>query len=191
MEDVELSALVREARQLYEANAGRRWLVAPAAPVLFFGNLPGFRESTPRVATVALNPSRAEFPPEAPFLRFPAAGSPEESSYLSSLFAYFQTAPYRSWFGFYEQALLGMGSSYYGDSDAVALHTDIGSVLATDPTLSRAFAKRTTAVSLFRINVRLGGQHKCHLVRRPYQVMTSRAPRGIAASEDPPCPCIS
>ena len=136
MEDVELSALVREARQLYEANTGRIWLVAPAAPVLFFGNLPGFRESTPRVATVALNPSRAEFPPEAPFLRFPAAGSPEESSYLSSLFAYFQTAPYRSWFGFYEQALLGMGSSYYGDSDAVALHTDIGSVLATDPTWS-------------------------------------------------------
>ena len=47
-------------------------------------------------------------------------------------------------------------------------------------------------VSLFRINVRLGGQHKCHSVRlRWYQVMASRAPRGIAASEDSPCPCIS
>ena len=58
--------------------------------------------------------------------------------------------------------------------------------------VSRAFEKRTTAVSLFRINVRLGGQHKCHSVRlRWYQVMASRAPHGIAASEDSPCPCIS
>ena len=60
------------------------------------------------------------------------------------------------------------------------------------PHVSRAFAKRTTAVSLFRINVRLGGRHKCHSVRLPrYQVMASRAPRGIAASEDSPGPCIS
>ena len=47
-------------------------------------------------------------------------------------------------------------------------------------------------VSLFRINIRLGGQHKCHSVRlRWYQVTASRVPRGIAASEDSPCPCIS
>ena len=53
-------------------------------------------------------------------------------------------------------------------------------------------APRYNIVSLFRINVRLGGQHKCHSVRlRWYQVMASRVPRGIAASEDSPCSCIS
>ena len=41
-------------------------------------------------------------------------------------------------------------------------------------------------VSLFRINVRSSGQHKCHSIMRPwYQMMTSQDPSGIAALEDP------
>lgn len=136
MEDSELFALVDEARLLYKANAGSSWLVAPAAPVLFFGDLPRYRESQPRIATVALNPSHHEFPTRTPFRRFVGADSPNGASYLASLIVYFQTAPYDSWFGFYEQALLGMGASYYGRSNAVALHTDICSVLPTNPTWS-------------------------------------------------------
>ena len=126
MQEQELLALARDARTLFAANAGKSWLVAPSAPVLFFGDLPGVGESTPRVATVALNPSRREFPAADPFKRFPGAESPDDASYLRSLFGYFRTAPYVSWFDFYEQALLGIGTSYYGNSDAVALHTDIG-----------------------------------------------------------------
>ena len=136
MEDAELLTLVNEVRQLYESNAGSSWLVTPAAPVLFFGDLPGYRESRPRIATVALNPSLHEFPKESPFRRFPGADSPDGSSYLEALQGYFRTAPYGSWFGFYEQALLGMGASYYGRSSAIALHTDICSVLPTNPTWS-------------------------------------------------------
>lgn len=137
MEDSELWALVNEARLLYEANAGASWLVTPAAPVLFFGDLLGYRESQPRIATVALNPSLHEFPRGNPFRRFPGADSPDDASYLTSLLRYFRTDPYDSWFGFYEQALLGMGASYYARSSAVALHTDICSVLPTSPTWSQ------------------------------------------------------
>ena len=75
MQEQELLALARDARTLFAANAGKSWLVAPSAPVLFFGDLPGFGESTPRVATVALNPSRREFPAADPFKRFPGAES--------------------------------------------------------------------------------------------------------------------
>ena len=131
-----LSELVRIARRLYEANCGSEWVVSPAAPALFFGDLPRFEASQIRVATVGLNPSRLEFPSECPFRRFPGADSHDESSYLSALFAYFRNSPYKSWFGFYEQALLGMGVSYYGALENVALHTDIGSVIPTDPTWS-------------------------------------------------------
>ena len=47
-------------------------------------------------------------------------------------------------------------------------------------------------LSLFRINVRLSGRHKCHSVRLPwYQMMTSWDPLGIAASEDLRRPDIS
>ena len=134
--DVELLDLVGIARELYQANREHKWVVAPAAPVLFFGDLPGFEASLFRVATVGLNPSRLEFPKETPFLRFPGIDSRDENSYLSAIFAYFRNRPYSSWFGFYEQALLGMGASYYGGLQSIALHTDIGSVVPTDPTWS-------------------------------------------------------
>ena len=136
MKDAKLLGLVRIARQLYQANREQNWVVKPSAPVLFFGDLPRFETSHFRIATVGLNPSRHEFPMETPFSRFPGSDSDVDSSYLRSLFAYFRNSPYSSWFDFYEQTLKGMGSSYYGGPGNVALHTDIGSVLPTDPTWS-------------------------------------------------------
>ena len=48
--------------------------------------------------------------------------------------------------------------------------------------MSRAAAKHTTVVSLFRINVRPSVQHKCHLVRLPwYQMLTSWAQPEVVA----------
>ena len=62
---------------------------------------------------------------------------------------------------------------------------------ASNP-VSRAATLCTTVVSLFRENVRLNGQHKCHSVRVPwYQMLTSRGPPRVAASEDPRRPGIS
>lgn len=136
MNDAELLGLIGTARQLYQANHEQGWVVAPAAPVLFFGDLPGFEASRLRVATVGLNPSRLEFPKECPFSRFPGIDSVDERAFLAALFAYFRIRPYSSWFGFYEQALLGMGASYYGGTENVSLHTDICSVIPTDPTWS-------------------------------------------------------
>ena len=136
-EDTGLLSLVRDARQLYEANAGNHWLVSPGAPVLFFGDLPEYTASAIRIATVALNPSREEFPKENPFSRFPNADSPDDALYLRALIAYFRTRPYWSWFDCYEQALLGMASSYYSGSSSTALHTDFCSVLPTTPTWSK------------------------------------------------------
>ena len=136
VEDAELLSLARDARQLYEAHFGNRWLVSPASPVLFFGDLPKYRTSSIRIATVALNPSREEFPKPAPFSRFPGADSSDDEVYLRALFAYFRTLPYRSWFDCYEQALQGMGASYYDGGSETALHTDVCSVLPTTPTWS-------------------------------------------------------
>ena len=52
--------------------------------------------------------------------------------------------------------------------------------------------KRTTGVSLFRINVRLSVQRKCHsVVPRWYQMVTPWEPPGIVALEDSRHPGIS
>ena len=137
MKDTELLGLVRTARHLYETNRKHKWVIEPGMPVLFFGDILGFEASYPRVATVGLNPSLHEFPKHAPFKRFGGADSDDESSYLSALSAYFRSYPYKSWFNSYEQALQGIGVSYYDGKANIALHTDIGSVLPTNPTWSK------------------------------------------------------
>ena len=52
-----------------------------------------------------------------------------------------------SWFNFYNEALRGMGTSYFDDAPQnVALHTDVGSPLATDPTWSKLPADISAAL---------------------------------------------
>lgn len=116
-------------------------LVRPSIPILFFGDSKAFASSPLRTITVGLNPSREEFPRRAPFLRFPAAEGTSVRApdrYLASLDAYFRTAPYTGWFNpSFEPLLRGLGASYYDQASSVALHTDLCSPLATDPTWSR------------------------------------------------------
>ena len=123
------------------SSAQPRWgvRVTPAIPILFFGDIEGYRASPFRVATVGLNPSLTEFPPHDPFCRFPLAadvGPGDQGRYLAALSAYFRTAPYMSWFASFEPLLNGANTSYYPGETSTALHTDICSPVATDPTWS-------------------------------------------------------
>ena len=113
--------------------------VTPAIPILFFGDLDGYFASWVRVVTVGLNPSLHEFPAGDSFRRFPGARGNrgrELDCYLNAMSAYFRTRPYRSWFSSFEALLNGMAASYYPGQASTALHTDICSPVATDPTWS-------------------------------------------------------
>ena len=70
---------------------------------------------------------------------------------------------------------------------------NLASILgATEDRVSRAVTLCTTAVSLFRINVRSSGRHKCHSGVPPwYQILASWDLPGTAALEDPRRPGIS
>jgi len=90
------------------------------------------------VITVGLNPSHVEFPADDPFQRFPGGAGGDPHAYLSSLNGYFRTEPYTKWFNpSFEPMLNGLDCSYYGGHSSVALHTDLCSVLATNPTWSK------------------------------------------------------
>jgi hypothetical protein len=57
--------------------------------------------------------------------------------YLQALNGYFRKPPndpYKRWFNSYEPMLAGLDCSYFGDAPNTALHTDLCSPLATDPT---------------------------------------------------------
>lgn len=135
-----LRALAAEAwAQFEEASAGASEIVVtPSAPILYFGDSEAYSRAPLKAVTVGLNPSLREFPDGDPWRRFPGARSngrrPTVESYLASLDSYFDTDPYRGWFdpGF-EPILRGLGASYYAGA---ALHTDIASPVATDPTWS-------------------------------------------------------
>ena len=132
-----LSQAVIEAKQALDRVAGRSWCVAPAVPILFFGNLDAYWASPLRVLTVGLNPSLHEFPQKECFRRFPALageGDPEPSRYLAAMSAYFDIDPYSAWFNTFKPLLKGMEASFYKGGASTALHTDICSPVATNPT---------------------------------------------------------
>jgi hypothetical protein len=147
-----LRELARDAWKQHERadRASLPHLVRPSIPILFFGDSERFSASRLRVITVGLNPSREEFPRVAPFQRFPgsdAFNGDNPDSYLGSLDAYFRTAPYTGWFNpSFEPLLRGLGASYYDAAPSVALHTDLCSPLATDPTWSRLDPREQTVL---------------------------------------------
>ena len=136
----ELSKAVASAWRSFETAKSLGSRVSPAIPILFFGDLDAYAESQQRVLTVGLNPSRIEFPTGIQFRRFPLAedAHPEDQErYLDALSAYFRTKPYKRWFRSFEPLLNGMNASYYDHQTSTALHTDICSPIATNPTWRR------------------------------------------------------
>ncbi|MGO9681409.1 MAG: hypothetical protein ACLPTZ_02135 [Beijerinckiaceae bacterium] len=120
----------------------RRFVVSRSIPVPFFGDSERYFKSHLRVVTVGLNPSSKEFKGDGRnFSRFPIMKGAEYSRrkngslHLAALNAYFHNNPYR-WFKSYESVLHGLDAGYYGCFRNTALHTDLCSPLATDPTWS-------------------------------------------------------
>lgn len=146
---VDLESLAAQAWALYRAidASGVPFLVRPSIPILFFGDSTQYYASPLRVITVGVNPSRAEFPDDDRFARFPASrdlpptgfhDSPGFRKYIASLNDYFRVRPYSAWFKpAFEELLRGMNASYYDGAGSTALHTDLGSPLTTDPTWSK------------------------------------------------------
>ena len=148
--------------------------VRPSIPILYFGDLEAYQRSPLRVITVGLNPSRLEFPTDAPFRRFPGGGQLEPgdtASLLTVLNEYYRADPYRSWFGSYEPVLNGLGASYYGTHASTALHTDLFSPIATDPTWSRL--SRSERAPLKDFGIRLW--HEIADILQPHLVVLSIA----------------
>jgi hypothetical protein len=137
--------LASDAWQLHHLALGSApHLVTPSMPILYFGDSVRYRASPIRVVTVGLNPSREEFPTTDPWRRFPEgrtidAAAPDLAAYLRSLDRYFDDGrhPYMRWFGMAFGAILrGLDADYHDQATNIAIHTDLCSPLATDPTWS-------------------------------------------------------
>lgn len=140
-----ISDLIRESWRVYADFEDQPFLVKPSIPILFFGDSNQYFASELKVITLGLNPSRVEFPENDGFLRFSKARGIYPrivdgrfyDEYLQALNGYFHKPanhPYERWFNSFEPLLGGLDCSYYGYALNTALHTDLCSPLATDPT---------------------------------------------------------
>jgi hypothetical protein len=143
-ESVQLDTVAAEAWEEFRRFASAPDIVAASMPILYFGDSRSYFASKCRIVTVGLNPSRTEFPAHRPTLRFPAImGLPTDcpsrvslEQYRGALDSYFCNDPYH-WFRCFRAVLAGLDSSYDEARANQALHTDLCSPLATDPTWSR------------------------------------------------------
>ena len=133
----------------FNNNSDLNFVVNPSIPILYFGDHDAYRKSELRIVTVALNPSKMEFPNnngEPSFTRFKignlindlqSLGVEEKRIYQSTLNIYYEDDPYWQWFTCFEPILNGMDASFYIERNGVypyrAIHTDICTPLATDP----------------------------------------------------------
>ncbi len=135
--------LYERAIAIYQHHAQDSHVVQNSIPILYFGDLAAYRASDLKVVTVGLNPSNREFNEDRFEMNTARTLAPEPLEF--SLSSYFKRNPY-NWFHCYETLLQYLETSYYGlhypgrvprwwqPQKNVALHTDVCTPLATDPT---------------------------------------------------------
>lgn len=154
----DLDTLLEKALEHYRQFENEEYIVSPALPIVYFGNLQAYLESKIKIVTVGKNPSDIEFRLKEDFyysfVRF--LDWEQEQKLKNTLNCYFEHNPYRSWFdSSYEPILKGIAASYYSKNNQPnrAIHTDICSPLATKPRWSKLTEEQKSR--LFKIGFEL------------------------------------
>jgi len=161
-----LKHILKKSLQNYQELKNMDYVINPCLPILYFGDINDYLRSDFKIITAALNPSDLEFKEaksDVPsFFRFPEFNDSVESLYLA-LNNYFNIKPYIKWFGKkgvaksgFLPVLNGLETCYYKNSkNNTALHTDLCSPIATNPTWSRLtkhqqFSLRSKGIELWK-----------------------------------------
>jgi len=154
IDEAELGAYFAACWELFWDVSSDKDEVRGHCPIAYFGDVNAYSNSDIRVITVGLNPSHREFGDKRGE-RFPDTvvsnrTLTRETPWLNSVYGrdlnrYFDESrnPYKGWFDpAFKSVLSGLGASFYqsaGDAPSRAIHTDLLSPIATDPTWSGLF----------------------------------------------------
>lgn len=142
----------------------KEYIVKRSIPIVYFGDFEAYKKSKRKIVTIGLNPSDGEFPDnERRFQIINFNKGNEEENVLNlykTLNDYFKVNPY-SWFKRGEYVLNTLGATYYQEPlydcgfkrNDTALHLDIYSSIATQPTWNRLgtlVKKEIQNIELFR-----------------------------------------
>jgi len=113
------------------------FVVNPSIPILYFGDLNRYLKSDLKIVTAAINPSDKEFKQKRFSFIPDNLKENDVLNVIDSLNKYFDFNPYNKWFDRSTEKIMNqLNTSYYPNKDYrnIALHTDICSPIATDPT---------------------------------------------------------
>jgi len=143
--DTELKDLIEETWAEYRTFESLD-VVKKIPPILFVGDLDGYKQSKIKVITVALNPSKKGAEPDVHAREFHervgidnATLSKKPEKYIKGLLEYFEKRPNMTYFNSFEPILNELETSYgsvklsHKSYQNRALHTDLCSQLTTDP----------------------------------------------------------
>jgi hypothetical protein len=132
--------LIEKTFEYFDKHSSNKAIVSPSLPILYFGDLEAYEHSKLKVVTVGKNPSDNEFRlnknQDFSFVRF-SKWNTNRRNLTESLNPYFKKRPLKQWFSSFEPILNGLSASYYKGAENIAIHTDICSPLATNPTWSK------------------------------------------------------
>lgn len=145
-------ALIREYIEEFKAKTNPRPKFVPKMvriPIVWFGDSQAYfsKDNSRRIVTVGLNPSFHEFTQKR-FGPVDLEAEDAEERLSAALDGYFRKGgnAYWQWFGKYRKMLANMGCSYE-EGGCRALHVDLFSAIATQPTWSglvRELGKKKT-----------------------------------------------
>ena len=162
IERTALKEIIRKYCDDFHSKMGFNYVAKDSIPIVWFGNVERYFKSPTKMLTIALNPSCIEFPKwgkqrfqdlttlrrEIILKEFPI------DLLINNYNDYFRYNPYMHWFNYYERILNGVGCSYFdGIAENTAIHIDMYSAIATDPTwgkLAEGQRNRIQNTSLFK-----------------------------------------
>ena len=162
MQESALEELIVKYCDDFYSKMGFSYVAKNSIPVIWFGNVQQYFKSPTKILTIALNPSCIEFPKwgkqrfqDLTVLRKDIILKEYPIDLLTNNYNdYFRYNPYMSWFNHYEKILNGIGCSYFdGREENTAIHIDMYSAIATDPTWGKLAEGQKTRIqntALFR-----------------------------------------
>lgn len=148
--------LIDKTLNYFAIHKNEEVVVKPSLPILYFGNLDAYANSKLKIVTVGKNPSDNEFRlKKNDSFSFERFSEWEKSTNLkSALNPYFENKPLKQWFSCFEPILNGLSASYYKSNyNHTALHTDICSPIATNPTWSKLTEKTQKSLKFEGIEI--------------------------------------
>lgn len=150
----DLDNVVKEYISDFISKQNLSYVVKNSIPVVWFGDIEKYKVSDKKILTIAINPSFKEFEES----RFSIVDLNENNAVCdlkNTLNSYFEYNPYSKWFENFEKVLNCFGASYYKKKKTknVAIHIDIYSAIATDPTwrdLSSVEQNNIQRIDLFK-----------------------------------------